>query len=81
MIQNKFVKSELIRELIEQLKHEEMNLTKSGRESFDHPVGRHNDLAISWELSIHGCIQLGLKVNLPGNHVGSQLLEEPNING
>jgi len=75
MIQNKFVKSELIRELIEQLKHEEMNLTKSGRELFNHPVGRHHDLAIAWELSIHGCIQLGLKVNLPGNHVGSQLLE------
>ena len=38
------VKSELVRELINQLKHEEMLLTPSGRESFDHPTGRHNDL-------------------------------------
>jgi len=74
------VKSELVRELIEQLKHEEMNLTPSGRESFDHPIGRHNDMGIGWELSIHGCIQLGLKVDLPGNHVGSQVVEESEIN-
>ena len=60
------IKSELIQELIEQLKHEEMLLTPSGRESFDHPTGRHNDMGIGWELSIHGCIQLGLKVDLPG---------------
>ena len=72
-------KSELVRELIEQLKHEEMLLTPSGRESFDHPTGRHNDMGIAWELSIHGCIQLGLKVDLPGNHVGSQVMEEPEI--
>ena len=32
------------------------------------------------ELSIHGCIQLGLKVDLLGNHVGSQLIEESEIN-
>jgi hypothetical protein len=69
-------KAELVRELITPLKHEEMLLTPSGRESFDHPTGRHNDLGIAWELSIHGCIQMGLKVDLPGNHVGSQILEE-----
>ncbi len=40
-------KSQLVRELIEELKHEEMILTKSGRESFDHPTGRHNDKAIA----------------------------------
>jgi hypothetical protein len=28
-----------------------------------------------WELSIHGCIQLGLKIDLPGNVVGSQIPE------
>jgi hypothetical protein len=73
-------KAELVRELITQLKHEEMLLTPSGRESFDHPTGRHNDLGIAWELSIHGCIQLGLKVDLPGNYVGSQMIETPEIN-
>ena len=69
-----------MRELVEELKHEEMVLTKSGRESFDHPTGRHNDMGIAWELSIHGCIQLGLKVDLPGNHVGSQMIDTPEIN-
>ena len=73
------VKAELVRELITQLKHEEMLLTPSGRESFDHPTGRNNDIAIAWELLIHGCIKLGLKANMPGNHVGSQLIEEPEI--
>ena len=63
-------KAQLVRDLIEQLKHEEMKITPSGKESFDHPTGRHNDLAIAWELSIHGCIQTGLKVNLPGPRVG-----------
>ena len=32
------VKAELVRERITQLKHEEILLTKSGRESFDHPT-------------------------------------------
>jgi len=73
-------KSQLVRELIEQLKHEEMLLTPSGRESFDHLTGRHNDLGIAWELSIHGCIQMGLKVDMPGNAVGSQMTETPEIN-
>ena len=56
-------KSQLVKELIDQLKHEEMKLTPSGRESFDHPINRHNDLAIAWELSIHGCLKFLLKVN------------------
>ncbi len=57
-----------------------MLLTKSGRESFDHPTGKHNDMGIAWKLSIHGCIQLGLKIDLLGNHVGSQLTEQSEIN-
>ncbi|MDH3502815.1 MAG: hypothetical protein OEL69_09995 [Nitrosopumilus sp.] len=73
-------KSELVRELVEELKHEEMKLTQSGRESFDHPTGRHNDLGIAWELSIHGCISLGLKVDLPGNYSVGQISEQPEIN-
>jgi len=56
-------KSELVRELVEELKHEEMLLTKSGRESFDHPTGRHNDKAIAWELSIRGCLKFMLNAN------------------
>ncbi|MDH3764427.1 MAG: hypothetical protein OER82_01275 [Nitrosopumilus sp.] len=57
-----------------------MLLTPSGRESFDHHTGRDNNIAIGWDLSIHGCIQLGLKVDLPGNIIGSQLTDAPEIN-
>ena len=31
--------------------------TAGGRVTFDHPEGEHNDLAIAWELSIHGCLR------------------------
>ncbi len=50
-------KAALVAELIEQLQHEEMILTPSKRESFDHPSGRNNDLAHAWEMSIHGCLK------------------------
>ena len=53
-------KSKLVKELVEELQHEEMKLTPTGRESFDHPTNRHNDLAIAWELSIHGCLKFML---------------------
>jgi len=52
----------------------------AGRESFDHPTGRNNDIWIGWKLSIHGYIQLELKIDLPGSHVGTQILEEPDSN-
>jgi len=68
-------KAELVRDIVEQLKHEEMKLTPSGKESFDHSTGRHNDLAIAWELSIHGCIQSGLRVDMPGNRIIGQVPE------
>lgn len=45
-----------------------------------YPTGRHNDMGIALDLSIHGCIQLGLKVDFPGDYVGSQLTEESEIN-
>lgn len=48
-------------ELMEQLKREQVIHTASGRITFDHPANEHNDLAIAWELSIHGCIQFILK--------------------
>jgi len=57
-----------------------MKITPSGKESFDHPAGRHNYMGIAWELSIHGCIQLGLKVDMPGNPIGSQFNDAPEIN-
>lgn len=46
-----------IDELKDQLKHEQMLETPSGKITFDHPEGEHNDLAIAWELSCHGCLK------------------------
>ena len=64
-------KARWIRDLVEELQHEEMNITRSGRETFDHPIGRHNDLATAWELSIHGCLKFML--NKSTGHVGGSL--------
>lgn len=47
----------LISQLIQQLQHEQILVTKTGKTTFDHPSGQHNDLAIAWELSIHGCLR------------------------
>jgi hypothetical protein len=46
-----------IHDLLTQLQHEQIVLTKTGKTTFDHPSGEHNDLAIAWELSIHGCLR------------------------
>jgi hypothetical protein len=54
-----------IDELRDQLKHEQMLETPSGKLSFDHPQGEHNDLAIAWELSIHGCLPFILQSRGP----------------
>ncbi len=53
-------KAELVKTLIEELRHEEMKLTPTGRESFDHPRGKNNDMAHAWEMSIHACIRFML---------------------
>lgn len=47
-------KSEIIRELKEQMLRELTKLTPSGRITFDHPSGRKNDNVHGWELSLKG---------------------------
>lgn len=49
--------SNLISQLINQLQSEQIIATRTGKTTFDHPSGQHNDLAIAWELSIHGCLR------------------------
>lgn len=44
-----------VEELIQQLQQEQLISSPSGKPSFIHPQGQHNDLAHGWELSIHGC--------------------------
>lgn len=52
----------LITEMVGQLQREKMDLSPSGQEIFPKPKGHDNDLAIAWELSIHGCIKFMLGV-------------------
>lgn len=47
-------KSEIIRELKQQMLRELTKLTKSGRITFDHPQGKKNDNVHGWELSLKG---------------------------
>lgn len=53
--------AKLLNDLMQQLKNEQMLFTPSGKITFDHPSGQHNDLAIAWELSVHGCMKFLLK--------------------
>lgn len=46
---------------INQLKREQIIATGANNITFGHPPGEHNDLAIAWELSIHGCLRIGLR--------------------
>jgi hypothetical protein len=52
--------------LDKQLKSEQLLATATDKPTFDHPPGQHNDLAIAWELSIHGCLRLMAKGNFIG---------------
>ena len=47
--------------MISELLSEQIITTRSNNISFDHPTGQHNDLAIAWELSIHGCLRFSLR--------------------
>ena len=44
----------------------EMKITPSGKESFDHLTGGHNNIRIALELSTHRRIQLGLRLICQG---------------
>lgn len=52
---------EWLEELIQQLKNEQILVTSSGKTTFDHPQGEHNDLAVAWELSVHGCLKFMIR--------------------
>ena len=59
---------EWLRTLDNQLRHEQVLSTASNKITFDHPEGEHNDLAIAWELSVHGCLRFMLKP-VTGHHL------------
>ena len=61
---------EWLRILDNQLRHEQIMTTRSNKISFDHPEGEHNDLAIAWELSAHGCLRFMLKP-VSGHHIAT----------
>jgi len=61
-LQNKFpILADWIQGMINELLREQIITTKANNMSFDHPQGEHNDLAIAWELSIHGCLRWSLR--------------------
>lgn len=66
MLQKNQQQRKLVTELIEQLKREQMLFTRSGKLTFDHPTGQHNDLAVAWELSVHGCLKFMINVKADG---------------
>lgn len=63
--QNDPMQKDLLGKLITQITHEQMLKTPSGKTTFDHPQGEHNDIAIAWELSIHGCQRFRLNTVRP----------------
>jgi hypothetical protein len=56
----------MVRNLVNQLLQEQVITTRSGKITFDAPKGAHNDLAIAWELSVHGCLKFILRRVTPG---------------
>lgn len=67
---------EWFRILDTQLRHEQVLSTKSNKISFDHPEGEHNDLAIAWELSAHGCLRYMMKP-VSGHHISTSNGKKP----
>lgn len=69
--------------MINELLREQVITTRANNISFDHPQGEHNDLAIAWELSIHGCLRWSLRpksepVIATSNGVGGNVIKDPN---
>ena len=44
--------AKIIKILQKEMKHEQVDFTDSGRVTFKHPIGKHNDLVHGWELSL-----------------------------
>jgi len=46
--------AKLLRILKKEMMHEQVKYTPSGRVTFEHPIGKHNDMTHGWELSLKG---------------------------
>ena len=69
--------------MINELLREQVITTRANNISFDHPQGEHNDLAIAWELSIHGCLRWSLRpksepVVTSSNGTRGNIIKDPN---
>jgi len=49
--------AKIIKILQKEMKHEQVEYTDSGRITFKHPVGKHNDLVHGWELSLDAVME------------------------
>ena len=53
--------AKLFKILKKEMMHEQVQFTASGRVSFDHPIGKHNDLVHGWELSLKAVMEFQQK--------------------
>jgi len=53
--------AKLIRILKKEMMHEQIEHTPSGRITFKHPLGKHNDLVHGWELSLEAVMEFQQK--------------------
>lgn len=53
--------AKLFKILKKEMMHEQVTFTSGGRVSFDHPIGKHNDLVHGWELSLKGVMEFQQK--------------------
>ncbi len=52
----------MVKDVIDELRREQFEpSSKEGINKFYHPPGKHNDMAHSWELSVHSCLKFMLK--------------------
>lgn len=49
--------AKIVKILHKEMKHEQVEFTDSGRVTFKHPIGKHNDLVHGWELSLDAVME------------------------
>lgn len=77
--QPKFAK--LVRILKKEMLHEQVKFTSNGRPTFDHPVGKHNDMVHGWELSLDAVMEfqqknLGYEKLKPANPAFNTIMDD-----
>lgn len=53
--------AKLLRLLKKEMMHEQQKATETGRVTFSHPLGKHNDLVHAWEMSLNSVMEFQKK--------------------